>query len=118
MHAFLNLPFCSFPIPIPVVGNWIRYRRLEIGLSCTKAAALSGLSHQDWCMLEQGWMPRFDERLLRSIAATLEVTFDTLEFAIEPLRIHFAGAEDRSRNSQLVNLNLMAWAKATKSWAY
>ena len=94
MHAFLYLSSSPFPIPIPAVGNWIRYCRLEIGLSCAKAAALSGLSHRDWRMLEQGWLPGFDERLVRSIAATLEVTFDALDCAIEPLRIHFAGAEE------------------------
>jgi hypothetical protein len=46
-------------------------------------------------LLEQGWVPSFDERLLRSIAATLEVTFDALDCVIEPLRIHFAGADER-----------------------
>jgi hypothetical protein len=46
-------------------------------------------------MLEQGWVPSLDERLLRSIAATLEVTFDALDCAIEPLRIHFTGVDER-----------------------
>jgi transcriptional regulator with XRE-family HTH domain len=92
MHAYLHQSFNNFPIPVPAVGAWIRHRRLELGLSCAKAASLAGLSHRDWHMLEQGSVPNFDERLLRSIAATLEVTFDALDCAIEPLRSHFAGA--------------------------
>jgi hypothetical protein len=45
-------------------------------------------------MLEQGWVPSNDERLLRSVAGTLKVTFDTLDSAIDPLRAHFTGAEE------------------------
>jgi transcriptional regulator with XRE-family HTH domain len=95
MHAFLCRSVDHFPIAIPAVGNWIRLRRLEVGLSSAKAAALAGLSHHNWRLLEQGWVPNFDERQLRAVAATLEVTFDALDCAIEPLRIHFAGAGER-----------------------
>jgi transcriptional regulator with XRE-family HTH domain len=95
MHAYLRQSSGHFPVAIPAVGNWIRRRRLEVGLSRARAAALAGLSHRDWSMLEQGWVPSFDERLLRSIAATIEVTFDTLDSAIEPLRLHFEGADER-----------------------
>ena len=94
MHAFLYQSIPHFPIAVPAVGNWVRQRRLELGLSCARAATLAGLTHSDWRMLEQGWLPCFDERLLRSIAATLEVTFDALECAIEPLRSYFAGTEE------------------------
>ena len=45
-------------------------------------------------MLKQGWVPSVDERLLRSVADTLEVTFDALDSAIDPLRAHFTGAEE------------------------
>lgn len=95
MHAHLRHLWGHLPVAIPAFGNWIHRRRLEVGLSRSKAAALAGLSHRDWSMLEQGWVPSFDERLLRSIAATLEVTYDALDCAIEPLRIHFAGADER-----------------------
>ena len=95
MHAYLRQSSGHFPIAIPAVGNWISRRRQEVGLSRARAAALAGLSHRDWGMLEQGWVPNLDERLLRSIAATLEVTFDALDCAIEPLRMHFAGADER-----------------------
>jgi len=95
MHAYLCHSSGYFPVAIPAVGNWIHRRRLEVGLSRVRAATLAGLSHRDWSMLEQGWVPNFDEGLLRSIAATLEVTFDALDCAIEPLRIHFAGADER-----------------------
>lgn len=95
MHAYLCHSSGHFPVVIPAVGNWIHRRRLEVGLSRARAATLAGLSHRDWSMLEQGWVPSFDERMLRSIAATLEVTFDALDCVIEPLRIHFAGADER-----------------------
>ena len=95
MHAYLFQSFNNFPIPVPAVGAWIRHRRIELGLSCAKAASLAGLSHRDWRMLEQGSVQNFDERLLRSVAATLEVTFDALDCAIEPLRIHFTGVDER-----------------------
>jgi len=90
MHAYLRQSSSHFPLAIPAFGYWIYRRRLEVGLSRSRAAALAGLSHRDWSMLEQGWVPSFDEPLLRSIAATLEVTFDSLDCAIEPLRSHFA----------------------------
>lgn len=90
MHAYLRQSSGHFPVAVPAFGNWIYRRRLEVGLSRARAAALAGLSHRDWSMLEQGWVPSFDEGLLRSIAATLEVTFDALDCAIEPLRSHFA----------------------------
>lgn len=93
MHAFLYRSTHHFPIAIPAVGSWVRRRRIELGLSCAKAGSLSGLGH-DWNLLEQGWIPGFDERLLRSIAATLGVTFDALDSVIEPLRTHFAHTEE------------------------
>jgi transcriptional regulator with XRE-family HTH domain len=99
MHAYLRQSSGHFPVAIPAFGNWIHRRRLEVGLSRARAAALTGLSHRDWSMLEQGWVPSFDERLLRSIAGTLEVTFDALDCAIEPLRTHFAGAQECPWNS-------------------
>ena len=95
MHAYLCQSSGHLPVAIPAFGNWIHRRRLEVGLSRARAAALAGRSHRDWGMLEQGWVPNLDERLLRSIAATLEVTFDALDCAIEPLRMHFAGADER-----------------------
>lgn len=95
MHAYLYQSSGHFPVAIPAFGNWIHRRRLEVGLSRARAAALTGLSYQDWRMLEQGWVPSSDERLLRLIAATLEVTFDALDCAIELLRIHFEGADER-----------------------
>jgi len=94
MHAYLCQPTRHLPVANPAFGSWIHRRRLEVGLSRARAAALAGLSHRDWGMLEQGWVPSVDERLLRSIAATLEVTFDALDSVIEPLRAHFAGAAE------------------------
>lgn len=94
MHAFLSHPNHHLPIPVPVFGAWIRHRRLELGLSCTRAAAAEGLDRSDWKALEQGWVPSTDERLLRSIACALEVRFDELASAIAPLVTHFAAVAD------------------------
>lgn len=91
MHAYLRQSSGHLPIAIPAFGHWVYRRRLEVGLSRSRAATLAGLSHRDWIMLELGWVPSLDEPLLRSIAATLEVTFDALDCAIEPLRSHFEG---------------------------
>ncbi len=90
MHAYLRQSSGHFPVAIPAFGYWIYRRRREAGLSRSRAASLAGLSHRDWSLLEQGWMPRVDEPLLRSIAATLDVTFDALDCAAEPLRSQFA----------------------------
>jgi hypothetical protein len=94
MHAYLCQPSRHLPVANPAFAKWIHRRRLEVGLSRVRAAALAGLTHRDWIMLEQGWVPSNDERLLRSVAGTLKVTFDTLDSAIDPLRAHFTGAEE------------------------
>jgi hypothetical protein len=94
MHAYLCQRSRYLPVANPAFGNWIHRRRLEVGLSRARAAALAGPSHRDWGMLKQGWVPSVDERLLRSVAGTLEVTFDALDSAIDPLRAHFTGAEE------------------------
>jgi hypothetical protein len=94
MHAYLSRPNCHLPIPIPVFGAWIHHRRLEVGLSCARAAAAAGLELAEWKALEQGWVPTTDDHLLRSIAGALEVKFDDLDCAIAPLVAHFAAAAE------------------------
>jgi hypothetical protein len=55
MHAYLCQPTRHLPVANPAFGNWIHRRRLEVGLRRVRAAALAGLTHRDWIMLEQGW---------------------------------------------------------------
>jgi hypothetical protein len=90
MHAFLAQPSDHLPIPVPAFGAWIRHRRLELGLNCTRAATMTGIDRSDWNALEAGWVPNKDERLLRSLAGTLQVDFSALVSAIAPLEGHFA----------------------------
>jgi len=92
MHAFLTDSHGHLPVPVPTFGVWIRHRRLELGLSCARAAALTGIGRDDWNALEAGWVPDKNEHLLRSLAGTLEIDYNALVNAIAPLEAHFAEA--------------------------
>lgn len=90
MHAFLTQSHDHLPIPVPAFGAMIRRRRLELGLSCSRAAAMTGIQRADWTALEAGWVPVADKSLLRSLAGTLQINYDALVNAIAPLEAHFA----------------------------
>jgi hypothetical protein len=90
MHSFLVQHFDHLPIPVPAFGAWVLHRRQELGLSTKRAAALTGIETSDWLKLETGWVPTKNERLLRSLAGTLEVRYAELDSAISPLEAHFA----------------------------
>lgn len=89
MHAFLAQPSGHLPIPVPAFGMWIKTRRIELGLSCAHAAAATGIGRDDWNTLEAGWVPNKDERLLRSLAGTLQIDYNALVNVISPLEAHF-----------------------------
>jgi transcriptional regulator with XRE-family HTH domain len=89
MHAYLTQSNHQSPIPIPNFGAWIRYRRLELGLSCRETAELAGISLPQWRALEQGYVPFANEPLLRSIAGTLEIRYDTLAQVTASFEAHF-----------------------------
>ena len=89
MHAFLTQPGGHLPIPVPAFGDSIRRRRLELGLNCARAAAMTGIDRAHWNALEAGWVPSGNERLLRSLAGTLQINYDVLVSAIAPLEAHF-----------------------------
>jgi ribosome-binding protein aMBF1 (putative translation factor) len=91
MHAFLTQSQEHLPMPVPAFGESIRRRRLEVGLNCARAAAMTGIDRAVWNALEAGWVPSKNERLLRSLAATLQINYDVLVNAIAPLEEHFAG---------------------------
>jgi hypothetical protein len=90
MHAFLTQSHEHLPTPVPAFGASIRRRRLEVGLNCARAAAMTGIDRAAWNALEEGWVPSKNERLLRSLAATLQINYDVLANAIAPLEEHFA----------------------------
>jgi hypothetical protein len=94
MHAFLAQSDDHLPIHVPAFGAWIRHRRLELGLNCARAAALTGIERTDWNALEAGWVPQNNERLLRSLAGTLEVNYNLLADSIAPLEAHFANTSE------------------------
>ncbi len=90
MHAFLAQPSGHLPIPVPAFGTWVRDRRIELGINCARAAALTGIGRGDWNALEAGWVPDKNEHLLRSLAGTLEVEYNALVNVIAPLEAHFS----------------------------
>jgi len=89
MHIFLAQATEHLPIPVAVFGNQIRLRRLELGINIRRAASMTGMTRDDWQALEAGWVPTQNERLLRSLAGTLQVSFDSLTRVVEPLVHHF-----------------------------
>lgn len=95
MHACISRPALNFfPVPVPNFGSWVRRRRLELGLSLTRAASLAGIGKSAWESIEQGWIPDADENVWRSLAATLEVRFADLGCLIAPFAAHFEAAQE------------------------
>lgn len=81
-----------FPVPVPNFGSWIHRRRPALGLSLRRAAALVDVDVADWGAMEQGWVPDADTNLWRSLAATLQVKFDDLDYVVTPIAAHFESA--------------------------
>jgi hypothetical protein len=75
---------------VAAFGNQIRIRRIELGMDIRRAAWMTGITRNDWLALEEGWVPTKDDRLLRSLAGTLQIDYDILVSAIAPLEAHFA----------------------------
>lgn len=92
MHAFLALPGSHYPTPSPAFGSAIRHRRLKLGLNCARAAAMTGIQRADWTALEAGWIPIRNERLLRSLAGTLQINYNVLVNAIATLEVQLEEA--------------------------
>jgi hypothetical protein len=95
MHPYVPRPSLNFfPVPVPNFGSWVHRRRLVLGLSPTRAAALADIDKADWDAIEQGWLPDADTKVWRSLAATLQVKFDDLDCAVDPVAMHFESAQD------------------------
>ena len=58
-------------------GRGIRENRQNAGLSIEEAARLSGMEVSEWTAIEDGYVPQTTAQL-RSIAGTLEVSYDRL----------------------------------------
>jgi transcriptional regulator with XRE-family HTH domain len=58
-------------------GHGIRENRENAGLSIEQAAHLSGMEVSEWAAIEDGYVPQTTDQL-RSIAGTLEISFDRL----------------------------------------
>jgi hypothetical protein len=94
MHAYVPRPSLNFfPVPVPKFGSWVHRRRLVLGLSPTRAAALADIDRFDWEAIEQGWLPDADIKVWRSLAATLRVKFDDIDCAVAPVAIHSDSAK-------------------------
>jgi transcriptional regulator with XRE-family HTH domain len=94
MHAYLTRPNRYSPILVPAFGAWVRHRRLEQGLSCGRAATMTGIDRSEWRTLEQGRVPFGNESLIRSIANTLGIRYDAFLDLIAPIENHFEHTED------------------------
>ena len=58
-------------------GLGIRATRTEVGLTVEEAAGLSGIELSEWMSIEDGHVPQQVDRL-RSISATLEISFEKM----------------------------------------
>jgi transcriptional regulator with XRE-family HTH domain len=58
-------------------GRGIRSNRQNAGLSIEEAARLSGMEASQWAAIEDGYVPQTTDQL-RSIAGTLEISYDKL----------------------------------------
>lgn len=95
MHACVSRPVLNFfPVPVPNFGSWVRRRRLELGLSLTRAASLAGIEKSAWESLEQGWIPAVDGNFWRSLGATLQVRYGDIERFLAPVAAHFEAAHE------------------------
>jgi transcriptional regulator with XRE-family HTH domain len=61
----------------PLFGCGIRENRENAGLSVEQAARLSGMEVSEWAAIEDGYVPQTTAQL-RSIAGTLEISYDRL----------------------------------------
>jgi hypothetical protein len=50
---------------------------------------MTGIDRAHWNALEAGWVPSGNERLLRSLAGTLQIDYSALVNVIAPLEAHF-----------------------------
>jgi hypothetical protein len=70
------------------LGECIRQRRFELGISIAEAADLSGITMWQWAAMEHGlWIPE-DGPVLHSIAGTLEADYLGLSFCAQVSRVN------------------------------
>ena len=70
------------------LGDCIRQRRLELGISSAEAADLSGITMWQWAAMEYGlWIPE-DGPVMHGIAGTLEADYPALAFCVLVSRVN------------------------------
>ncbi len=71
-----------------LLGESIRQRRLELGISIPEAADLAGITMWQWIAMEYGlWVPE-DGPVMQSIADTLEADYLALSFCALVSRVN------------------------------
>jgi hypothetical protein len=71
---------------ILMLASYIRRRRQAMAMSVERAAELTGIKTSDWCVLEAGWVPEDESKLLQAVASTLEIGYLQLSFIAEASR--------------------------------
>ena len=66
-----------------LLASYIRRRRQALAMSVERAAELAGMKTSDWCVLEAGWVPEGESKLLQAVARTLEIGYSQLSFIAE-----------------------------------
>jgi len=65
-----------------LLATSVQRRRLQLGLSTERAAALAGMATSEWAALEAGWIPTEDS-ILKAVAGVLEACFFHISLVAE-----------------------------------
>ncbi len=85
--SFVRRPICPKHYA-ELLGNSVRQRRIELGVSIAEAADLSGVTALQWAALELGlWIPE-EGPVMSAIAGTLEADPTALSFWAHVSRVH------------------------------
>ena len=85
--SFTRRPICPKHYA-ELLGNSVRQRRIELGLSIAEASDLSGVTALQWAALELGlWIPE-EGPVMSAIAGTLEADHTALSFWAQVSRVH------------------------------
>jgi hypothetical protein len=71
---------------ILMLASYIRRRRQALVMSVERAAESAGMRTSEWSVLEAGWVPEDEPKLLQAVARTLEIGYLQLSFIAEASR--------------------------------
>lgn len=69
-----------------LIASYVRRHRQALAMSVERAAELAGMKTSEWSVLEAGWVPQDEPKLLQAIARTLEIGYLQLLFIAEVSR--------------------------------